>query len=143
MTQTPSKTVASKKTAAIPKSASTTKKTTTAKTTAAKTAVKKVATPKAALKDASKPAVKKTSTRVTTSSTKGNGEAVKRKTAKNTANTGIAVTPEQRYRMICDAAYFRAEQRGFIGGHPEQDWHEAELEIDQRLCDLQEEQQNH
>jgi hypothetical protein len=43
------------------------------------------------------------------------------------------VTPEERYRMIQDAAYFRAEKRGFVGGDPGQDWIEAEQEIDALL----------
>ena len=47
------------------------------------------------------------------------------------------VTPEQRYRMICDAAYFRAERRGFVGGSALQDWLEAEAEIDALLREMQ------
>ena len=35
--------------------------------------------------------------------------------------------------MIQDAAYFRAEKRGFVGGDPGQDWIEAEGEIDELL----------
>lgn len=36
---------------------------------------------------------------------------------------------EDRRRLICDAAFFRAERRGFVGGDPDQDWYEAEQEI--------------
>lgn len=43
------------------------------------------------------------------------------------------VTPQQRYRMISEAAYFRAEKRGFVGGDTAQDWLEAEAEIDRIL----------
>jgi predicted nucleic acid-binding Zn-ribbon protein len=43
------------------------------------------------------------------------------------------VDPEQRSRMIAEAAYFRAEQRGFEGGDPLVDWVEAEAEIDSKL----------
>ena len=39
----------------------------------------------------------------------------------------------QRERMIAEAAYFKAEQRGFQGGDPAEDWIEAEAEIDARL----------
>jgi hypothetical protein len=39
-------------------------------------------------------------------------------------------SPEKRYQMICDAAYFMAEKRGFIGGDPVRDWAVAEAEID-------------
>ncbi len=44
------------------------------------------------------------------------------------------VTPEERYRMIAEAAYFRAQQRGFEGGDPAKDWLEAEAEIDRKLA---------
>lgn len=37
---------------------------------------------------------------------------------------------EQRERMIAEAAYFRAQQRGFQGGDPLDDWLQAEAEID-------------
>lgn len=69
---------------------------------------------------------------------KGNGEAVPAQTpAPQAAKLGV-VTPEQRYRMICDAAYFRAERRGFVGGSALQDWLEAEAEIDALLREMQE-----
>jgi hypothetical protein len=41
------------------------------------------------------------------------------------------MTPEERHRMIAEAAYFRAERRAFQGGCPFQDWLEAEREIEQ------------
>lgn len=43
------------------------------------------------------------------------------------------VPPEERHHLIAEAAYFRAENRGFQGGCPVQDWLEAEREIDQLL----------
>lgn len=43
------------------------------------------------------------------------------------------VTPEQRYQMIAEAAYFRAEKHGFAGGDVAHDWLEAEVEIDRML----------
>lgn len=43
---------------------------------------------------------------------------------KNESATG------QRDCMIAEAAYFRAEKRGFDDGDPMQDWLEAEREID-------------
>lgn len=36
---------------------------------------------------------------------------------------------EEIRRMIAEAAYYRAEQRGFSGGSAEDDWHAAEAEI--------------
>ena len=45
----------------------------------------------------------------------------------------MSVTHEERYHMIAEAAYFRAEKRGFIGGDTANDWLEAEAEIDRIL----------
>ena len=45
----------------------------------------------------------------------------------------MEVSPEQRYMMIAEAAYYRAEKRGFVGGNSAQDWVEAEAEINQLL----------
>jgi hypothetical protein len=36
--------------------------------------------------------------------------------------------------MICDAAYFLAERRGFIPGHELDDWLTAEKQIDLALA---------
>jgi hypothetical protein len=44
-----------------------------------------------------------------------------------------AFSPAERIEMIAIAAYHRAERRSFSGGSPEQDWLEAEAEIDQSL----------
>lgn len=43
----------------------------------------------------------------------------------------------QRRRMIAEAAYYRAEQRGFEGGDPVADWLEAEAEVDAHLGSAQ------
>jgi hypothetical protein len=40
---------------------------------------------------------------------------------------------EDRYRMIAEAAYFRAESRGFVAGSELQDWLAAEIEVDELL----------
>jgi len=42
-------------------------------------------------------------------------------------------SPMQRRQMIAEAAYFRAEKRGFSGGEEFRDWIEAEAELDRRL----------
>src|SRR5262245_45118756 len=39
-----------------------------------------------------------------------------------------AVTTEERAHMIAEAAYFRAQRRGFGNGDPVRDWAEAEAE---------------
>jgi hypothetical protein len=42
--------------------------------------------------------------------------------------------PDQDYHeMIAEAAYYIAEQRGFIPGFEDQDWYEAENEISPML----------
>lgn len=46
--------------------------------------------------------------------------------------------PEQRYFMISEAAYYRAEGRGFQGGDPVADWLEAEAEIETLLQETSE-----
>ncbi len=53
--------------------------------------------------------------------------------ARRKAKPRQAITPEERQRLIAQAAYLRAESRGFTGGSPEQDWLEAEIEIDAML----------
>ena len=40
---------------------------------------------------------------------------------------------EDRQQRVAEAAYFRAERRGFVGGDPVADWIEAEHEIDAEL----------
>ncbi len=46
---------------------------------------------------------------------------------------GSAVDVDARRRLIAECAYLHAERRGFAGGSPEQDWLDAEMEIDQLL----------
>jgi hypothetical protein len=44
-----------------------------------------------------------------------------------------AVSRAQRQHMIEEAAYYRAQQRGFAAGDPMRDWLDAETEIDRML----------
>lgn len=46
---------------------------------------------------------------------------------------GSAISPEERHQLISEAAYYRAQQRGFAGGDPIQDWLEAEMEVSVRF----------
>lgn len=46
---------------------------------------------------------------------------------------GGAVDVDTRRNLIAEYAYFRAERRGFACGSPEQDWLEAEREVDRLL----------
>ncbi len=44
-------------------------------------------------------------------------------------SSGAAIPPEAHNHLIAEAAYYRAEQRGFVGGDSTQDWLAAEAEI--------------
>ena len=45
------------------------------------------------------------------------------------ANSGPTLSAQERERLIAEAAYFRAEKRGFAPGCELQDWVEAEAEV--------------
>ena len=63
-------------------------------------------------------------------------EKMKTRISKSSASSPAGhagVDAQTRYRMIAEAAYLRAERRGFSGGDPEQDWVEAEREVDEAL----------
>jgi hypothetical protein len=53
-----------------------------------------------------------------------------------TSPTDAAIGPRERHQMIAEAAYYRAQQRGFAGGDPLRDWLEAEAEVSMRLGDV-------
>lgn len=44
-----------------------------------------------------------------------------------------AVSPEERNRMVTEAAYYIAEHRGFAEGSPLEDWSAAAAQIDAML----------
>jgi len=52
------------------------------------------------------------------------------------APQNMAISQEERHQMIAEAAYYRAEQRGFFGGDPLRDWLEAEAEVISRLSEV-------
>jgi hypothetical protein len=60
-----------------------------------------------------------------------------RKTAADAAQSVTSATQfigqEQRAALIAEAAYLRAQQRGFAPGHEIEDWLAAEAEVDARL----------
>jgi hypothetical protein len=47
------------------------------------------------------------------------------------------VPRDELRRLIAEAAYYRAQQRGFAPGYEEQDWIDAEAEVMARLGLLQ------
>jgi hypothetical protein len=60
----------------------------------------------------------------------GGNPAQRRTTRKRTSE---GVPSSEWHAMVAQAAYFRAEQRGFVGGSPEEDWYAAEAELRARL----------
>ncbi len=105
----------------------TTKKAATKKTAKKAPVVKKTAAAAVGKKAASKKAVAKKAV------TK---KAVTKKTAAapRAATTSIKpVSAAERYKMIQEAAYYKAERRGFEPGWEAQDWAESEREIDDLL----------
>jgi CRISPR/Cas system-associated protein Cas5 (RAMP superfamily) len=48
------------------------------------------------------------------------------------------IDPKERHHMIAEAAYFRAEKRGFHRGDPTEDWLAAEAEIAKSLKQVDE-----
>ena len=64
--------------------------------------------------------------------------AARKKTASETAGRAAAdaktaLSNEDIYRLIAEAAYFKAKARGFEPGGEVQDWIEAETEVRQRI----------
>jgi hypothetical protein len=49
------------------------------------------------------------------------------------ATPRLTVSEEARRAMIAEAAYLRAERRGFAAGNEEEDWLAAEAEVDALL----------
>ena len=71
-------------------------------------------------------------------SRKASEEGPEKKTTRRTrakATIPMTVTAEERQNMIREAAYYRAEQRGFQGGSAEEDWLLAEQEVDRALME--------
>src|SRR4051812_43325983 len=52
---------------------------------------------------------------------------------RNAGHTPAGMSPEDIYRLIQEAAYYKAKARGFAPGHEVQDWIEAEAEVRLRL----------
>ena len=53
--------------------------------------------------------------------------------AKGKPPSRAAVSHDDRRAMIAEAAYLRAERRGFTPGHETEDWLAAEVEVDALL----------
>ena len=55
------------------------------------------------------------------------------RTAKEKPAQRAAVSTDDRRSMIAEAAYLRAERRGFVPGYETEDWLAAEIEVDALL----------
>jgi hypothetical protein len=154
------KTIVTKKT--TPKAAATTKTAVTKKTAskagpAAPSAAKKAPTASAAAGKASpaKPsaiAAKAAPAKAASAASTGKTPAASTRSKKPAAKTSSAaahgglqgkkislrslanVSPAERLHMVHEAAYYRAEKRGFEPGHEVEDWAEAEREIDELIA---------
>jgi len=81
------------------------------------------------------PATKASKTRATkTARATGTGRAAPT-TGPKSAEPRItaSLSTDERHRMIAEAAYYRAQRRGFAGGNSHQDWLDAEAKVDARL----------
>ncbi len=71
----------------------------------------------------------------TPSTTRANRKsATPRKGTSSPRKLDAAIDPERRRALIAEAAYLRAERRGFVPGHEEEDWLAAEAEVDTALA---------
>jgi len=57
------------------------------------------------------------------------GSKAKRVSPEPQPGSGLLLNVEERERLVAQAAYFRAEKRGFAPGCELQDWVEAEAEV--------------
>jgi Protein of unknown function (DUF2934) len=49
------------------------------------------------------------------------------------SNARAEISPDELRKLVSEAAYYRAKQRGFAPGHEEEDWIQAEAEVIRRL----------
>jgi hypothetical protein len=53
----------------------------------------------------------------------------------NQGPEGRIISNDVRHNLIAEAAYYRAQRRGFQNGDPVEDWLAAEAEIDEQLSE--------
>lgn len=111
--------------------------TTTAKTSSstktAKTATATKKAPAAAAK--AKKAAAPTAAEKKPAAPKAAAAKTPEKAASRRSRAAAKVDPTLRQHYIEVAAYYIAERRGFLGGCANEDWVQAEVEIDQLLAD--------
>ena len=59
--------------------------------------------------------------------------AAPRSTKEITPDARVELSREELQKLISEAAYYRAKQRGFEPGHELEDWIQAEAEVMRRL----------
>jgi hypothetical protein len=69
----------------------------------------------------------------TTTAAPRKGTAPQRAAPLATTHVRAELSPEETRRLIAEAAYFRAKQRGFAPGREVEDWIAAESEVMGRL----------
>jgi len=82
--------------------------------------------------------VARTTKKPATTKTKAKKPAVQKakstpKRRKSTPAKLLEITPEERWRLIAVAAYYKAEKRDFAPGREVDDWLESEREVDELL----------
>jgi hypothetical protein len=45
----------------------------------------------------------------------------------------VEISPDELRKLVSEAAYYRAKQRGFTPGHEVEDWVQAEAEVLRRI----------
>lgn len=84
--------------------------------------------------DTKKPSVSKKATTNTSKTVKQSNRSVKSKTSPAAGShhslSTTVLSPQQRHKMIAEAAYYLAEHRGFTPGYETEDWLTAESTID-------------
>jgi hypothetical protein len=106
------------------------------KTTKASAMSKKTSASKKTSTSKKKPTSKQTATSKKSTDkaeTKTAGAPIQRK-ARGKMSSATPISHDERRRLIAEAAYLRAEARGFEGGDPTVDWLEAEHEVDARTA---------
>jgi hypothetical protein len=61
------------------------------------------------------------------------GEPSYQPSAANGSSGNSEITSEEYYKLVAEAAYYIAEQRGFAAGHDVEDWLQAEAEVNESL----------
>lgn len=80
-----------------------------------------------------KPAKEAAASKKASANKKASAPASDAQISKPSGSNQKTISADERRRMIAEAAYMRAQQRGFMEGDEMRDWLEAEREVDSRL----------